>query len=183
MNFADIVGLQAGEAANAAGGATTGFGAALVYAVTYENRPNAMGEAILGRANPTAAFGWERSFHIDAPHGRVSSYHLNADVGPLSSAWNHTPVPEWLYRATSTTTLRNVGRASVALGLALDAADILTACDTGRAVGGAAGGWAGAIVGAEIGSMVIPGLGTVVGGLVGGFVGSITGQYFGASIF
>jgi hypothetical protein len=131
----------------------------------------------LGIDNPArrGRYTWERSFHFDAPHGRVNYYHFNAEIGPLRG-FDHAPIPEWSYRLGSTRTLKLIGHGMLLAGLALDVYDIATAapCDRLRAIGGAIGGWGGGAIGAAIGSAIAPGV------VIGGVIGSAIGQYVGS---
>ena len=171
---------HSGIAANLIGGILFGFGVGLDYALSCQNKPTRTGHVRLGRPNPSARYGWERSFAIDVDR-YTSNPHLNADFGPLKRL-NHTNVPAWMHTLSTTRTLRNVARGTIVIGIALDAVDIATAepCHRGRAIGGAIGGAIGSAVGATIGSMLVPGLGTWIGGTIGGLVGSALGQYIGS---
>jgi RHS repeat-associated protein len=189
VNMVDPTGLSgcecegtnmAGAAANAAGGAAGGGGGALEYALRNQNQTSRTGQAKLGK--PTTTWPrWDRSFHMDGPHGSTNYNHFNADYGPLSR-FNHRQVPQWMYNMGSTRNLSRLARGAGAAGAALSAYDVLTAgpCDFGRAVGGAAGGMGGALAGAAIGSAIAPGVGTVIGGIIGGFLGSSGGQAVGS---
>lgn len=186
LSHPDIGSWFAGSAQwgiNILGGGLTGFGGGLTYAATYENKPTRTGQARLGRPNPSARMGWERSFHIDMDRFTPTP-HLNAEYGPMRR-FNHRAVPNSLYRMGSTSALKGIGRGTVVLGLALDAYDIATSTpgsDRNRAVGGAVGGWGGAAAGALIGSAIAPGIGTVIGGVIGGVAGSFGGQAVGSQI-
>jgi RHS repeat-associated protein len=176
----DPMGLG-GEVTNGAGGAAVGFGQGLLDALRNWNNPTkGTQQARLGRPNPEARYGWERSFHLDCPDRFNPAPHLNAEFGPLKSL-NHADVPRWVYPLGSTRALRVAGRAAVVAGVALDAYDIMTAgrYERGRAIGGAVGGWGGGLAGAEIGSLISPGVGTVIGGVIGGVIGSAGGQAIG----
>lgn len=165
----------------AVSGASKGSGGALLYALAFENQTSKAGQAKLGKPTPKYPY-WDRSFHFDGPHGRVTSPHFNAEFGPLKTL-NHKPIPQWLYRVGSTSALKWIGRGTVVVGLGLDAYDIATAApgrERHRAIGGAIGGWGGAAGGAAIGSLIVPGVGTVIGGLIGGFLGGWGGQEIGS---
>jgi RHS repeat-associated protein len=164
---------------NSVGGALTGFGGGLWWAVTFENRPDRSGNARLGY-NP-ARGRWLRSFHFDVPHKDFPYPHFNAEFGPLRK-FNHWRIPNWLYRFGSTSVLRTVARGTVVAGVALDTYTIASAPpgQRGQAIGGTIGGWGGAFAGAAIGSAICPGVGTVIGGLVGGFGGGVIGSWIGS---
>ena len=168
-----------GALPDALAGDLIGGGGGLLYALSFQNKPTRTGYARLGRANPSARYGWERSFHIDY-HPRYGT-HFNADFGPLSR-FNHSTLPDWARNIGTNRALRNIGRGAVALGLALDALSILTAppCEKGRAIGGAIGGAGGSIVGAAVGSAIAPGVGTIIGGAAGGFLGGLVGDWLGS---
>ncbi|MDW8244744.1 MAG: RHS repeat-associated core domain-containing protein, partial [Thermogemmata sp.] len=166
---------------NTAAGGTKGFGAGLWWAVTFENLPDRAGNARLGYQPPHGR--WQRSFHFDVPHPntRYNYPHINAEFGPLRR-FNHTRIPDWLYRFGSTNALRTVARGTVVVGVAVDTYTIVTAPQgqRGQAIGGTVGGWGGAAAGAAIGSKICPGVGTVIGGLIGGFSGGAIGSWIGS---
>jgi RHS repeat-associated protein len=166
---------------NAAAGGLTGFGAGLWWAVTFENLPDPSGNARLGYQPPHGR--WQRSFHFDVPHPNTpyNYHHINAEFGPFRR-FNHTRIPNWLYRLGSTNVLRTVARGTIVVGVAWDTYTIVTAPpgQRGQAVGGTIGGWGGAAAGAAIGSMICPGVGTVIGGLIGGFGGGTLGSWIGS---
>jgi hypothetical protein len=168
-----------GALPDALAGDLIGRGGGLLCALSFQNKPTRTGYARLGRANPSARYGWERSFHIDY-HPRYGR-HFNADFVPLSR-FNHSTLPDWARNIGTNRALRNIGRGAVALGLTLDALSILTAppCEKGRAIGGAIGGAGGSIVGAAVGSAIAPGVGTIIGGAAGGFLGGLVGDWLGS---
>lgn len=189
LNLTDEYGLFSDDFNSVLAGGYTGFGGGLGYAVAHENHQTRTGQARLGRRSRpgeklTKGYKWARTFHMDVPHPpAVPNYHISADIGPFSRIrGGHLPIPKSLYPLGSTAALRTIGRVSLVGGLALDAVNIITACDKSRAVGGVVGGWGGAAAGAAVGSAILPGVGTVVGGLVGGIGGGKIGSAFG-SIF
>ncbi|PKO20909.1 MAG: tail tape measure protein [Chloroflexi bacterium HGW-Chloroflexi-1] len=94
-------------------------------------------------------------------------------------------MPTWMQKIGRTSVLKGVGKATIVLGLAVDAYTIAAAApdQRGGAIGGVAGGWGGALGGAAIGSAICPGVGTVIGGLVGGFAGGLAGEWAGHRLF
>jgi RHS repeat-associated protein len=160
-----------------AAGAATGFGGGMETALRFQNRPTRTGQVRFGRGNPGGRYGWNRTFHLDGPHGRVRTPHFNAEVGPLSR-FNHAPISQSVYRLGSEHVLRTAGRAALAAGIAMDSYAIATAPDGQRAqaVCSAAAGWGGAAVGGAAGSYLWPGPGTIVGALIGGLTGSEVAQ-------
>lgn len=183
LNGAGSPGGTTGQRIDAmAGGALIGGGAGLWYATVFQNKPDFVGNARLGYKPPTGR--WQRSFHLDGPHGKVTFPHFNAEIGPLK-AFNHQRIPNWMQGIGKTSVLRGIGKATLVLGLALDTYTIVTAPEDqrGGAIGGVAGGWAGALGGAAIGSMICPGVGTVIGGVVGGIAGGLAGEWAGHTWF
>lgn len=166
----------------ALGGGLAGGGAALWFAALFQNKPDVMGNARLGFKPPKGR--WQRSFHFDGPHGKIAYPHFNAEIGPLK-ALNHQRIPSWMHKMGGTSVLRGIGRATLVLGLAVDAYTILTASpdQRGGAIGGVAGGWGGALGGTAIGSFICPGVGTVIGGLIGGIAGGLAGEWAGHELF
>ncbi len=166
----------------AVGGGLAGGGAALWFATLFQNKPDAIGNARLGFKPPKGR--WQRSFHFDGPHGKITYPHFNAEIGPLR-AFNHQRVPSWMQKIGGSSVLRGVGKATLVLGLAVDAYTIVTAApdQRGGAIGGVAGGWGGALGGAAIGSFICPGVGTVIGGVIGGIAGGLAGEWAGHELF
>jgi RHS repeat-associated protein len=123
-----------------------------------------------------------RIIHIDLPHGRLTSVHINSTTGLLKGL-DHTELPPVFGTIGKNVFLRGVGHGLILLSVALDAYDIFTAPPghVGAPIGGAAGGWGGAVLGAEIGSLIFPGVGTVVGGVIGGIAGYFGGRAIGGS--
>lgn len=166
---------------NAAVSGSKGFGVGLWWSETFKKFPDPARNARLGYQPPHDR--WQRSFHFDVPHPdtRYNYPHINAEFRPLRR-FNHTRIPNWLYRFGCTNFLRSVTKSTVVVGVAVDTYTIVTAPpgQRGQAIGGAVGGWGGAAVGAAIGSMICPGVGTVIGGLIGGFGGGAIGSWIGS---
>jgi WXG100 family type VII secretion target len=165
-----------------AGGGLVGGGGGLLFAAIFQNKPDLVGNARLG-FKPLSG-RWQRSFHLDAPHGAVRFPHFNAEIGPLKYL-NHQRIPNWMLKLGKTSVLKGIGKATVVVGLALDAYTIFTAApgERGGAIGGVAGGWGGALGGAAIGSAICPGVGTVIGGIIGGLAGGGVGEWIGHKFF
>ena len=157
------------------GGGFIGGGGGLWYATVFQNKPDFVGNARLGFKPPKGR--WQRSFHLDGPHGSVSYPHFNAEIGPLK-VLNHQRIPNWMHGLGKTSVLRGIGKATVVVGLAFDTYTIVygDSRSTGGAIGGVAGGWGGALRRAAIGSAICPGIGTVIGGVIGGVAGGLVRQ-------
>ena len=169
-------------------GGSIGFGGSLLYTLSKESIIRGDGEAMLGYRVPNPSrpgrFNWVRTFHFNKAHGGYPFPHINAYGGPLKKL-NHLRIPQWLYRLGSESALKNIGRATIVLGIALDVYNIYNAgeCHRWQAIIGAAGGWIGAFVGGAIGSVIAsPGAGTVIGGFAGSVVGGIAGDLIGGYI-
>lgn len=165
-----------------ASGGLVGGGAGLWYATVFQNKPDLVGNARLGFKPPSGR--WQRSFHLDGPHGKVLYPHFNAEIGPLK-ALNHQRIPSWMHSMGKTSVLRGIGKATLVLGLALDTYTVATAPpdQRGGAIGGVVGGWGVALAGAAVGSAICPGVGTVIGGVIGGIAGSLAGEWAGHQWF
>ena len=119
---------------------------------------------------------WDRSFHLDGPHGHVTYPHFNADFGPLK-VLNHQAIPAWAYRLGSTNNLRIIATSALAIGVGLDAYTIATANNRCQAILSTAGGWAVGGLGGAGGSLLLgPGVGTILGGSAGGSFGGWVGD-------
>jgi RHS repeat-associated protein len=187
VTWLDPLGLRGGSpggvGTNIAGGALMGFGAGWLGALAGANRPSRTGQAKLGRPSGNR-FGWDRSFHFDGPHGRVTTPHFNAEFGPLRDL-NHAPIPGWLYQLGSTRALTWIGRGTLVGGFGLDAYNVLTAgpAERGAALGGMIGGFGMAELGVLLGGMAVPGIGAVIGGMLGGMLGGWLGNWLGGMLF
>ena len=164
------------------GGGLVGGGGSLLYALLRQNKIDIAGNARLG-FKPLRG-RWQRSFHLDAPHGSVTHPHFNAEIGPLKFL-NHQRVPPWMLKLGKNSVLKGIGKATLVVGLAVDTYTIFTAApgERGAAIGGVAGGWGGAAAGAAIGSAICPGVGTVIGGIIGGIAGGWAGEWGGHKLF
>ncbi len=162
------------------GGGLIGFGGSLEYATWFQGVVDRYGNVKFGTVRPGTTYVPLRTFHFDAPHGRVTTPHFNAEVGFLAR-YNHAAIPSWAYRLGSSSVLRATARTTVVLGVVVDAYSIVSASPDQRAeaIGGVAGGWGGAVGGAAIGTAILPGVGTVIGGLIGGIGGGYLGRWVG----
>ena len=124
------------------GGGLVGFGGSLEYATWFQGVVDRYGNMKFGTVTPGSTYIQARTFHFDAPHGRVTFTHFNADVGFLSR-FNHAEIPAWSYRLGSASFLRAAARTTVVLGVVVDAYSIYSATPDQRAeaIGGVAGGW------------------------------------------
>ena len=164
-----------GELFDSMGGMPLGFGGSLEYSLQFRNKPTRTGQARLGRKNPNARYGWERSFHID--FDKKLGVHFNADFG-LLRRFNHAKLPNWAYRLGSVIYLRRIARGSVLIGAAPDIYNIFLA-NTPKERNQATGALIGSVVLGAVGIAAAPGVGAILLGAALGTAGGYIGEWIG----